>query len=198
MADDDGPAKPAAPAPSIEAPMLFMKGGTTTGAHDRLMAQQRADTDQRRAIQDRQFAVSQQDPLGARMRSMKLGGADSPKIVVALKHPKDNLYLDWIVCDLIDQGDELILNMACPHCRVKNPGHEPDFMIRQSNRKWHLDRSRAPKWMREVGVDRLWINPVDGSTVVVAGTVTTEEWIRCPGLGCTWRFTIDDSVAYSQ
>lgn len=197
MADDDVPAKPAEPATRIEAPLIFVKGGTTTARHDLLMAKQRADTDQRRAIQDRQFQATQEDPHGARMHSMKLGGQDSPKIVVAVKHPKDNLVLEWIVCDLIDQGDELVLNMACPACRARNPGHEPDFMIKQSNRKWYLD-PRPPKWMRELGADRIWVNPVDGSTVIVAGSVTTEDWIRCPGLGCTWHFKLDDSVAFSK
>jgi hypothetical protein len=197
MADDDVPAKPAA-APRIEAPMIFVKGGTTTAKHDLLMAKQRADTEQRRAVQDRQFQIAQEDPRNARMHSMKLGGPNSPKVVVAVKHPKDKVYVEWIVCDLIDQGDEKVLNMRCPQCAAKNPGHEPDFMIKQSNRKWDFDPTRAPKWMRDLGADRLWINPVDGSTVIVAGTVSTEDWIHCPGLGCTWHFKIDDSVAYSK
>lgn len=178
--------------------MIFVRGGTTTAAHDLLMAKQRADTEQRRAVQDRQFQATREDPHGARMHSMKLGGADSPKIVVAVKHPKDSTFLEWIICDLYDQGGEgeYVLNMRCPRCAAANPGHEPDFMVRQSNRKWYLDRTRAPKWMRDLGSDRLWINPRDGSTVVVAGTVTTEDWIPCPGLGCGLRYKIDDSVAY--
>lgn len=197
MADDDTPAKPATPSPRIEAPMMFVRGGTTTAKHDVLMQKQRADTEQRRAIQDRQYQITRQDPQGARMHSMKLGGADSPKIVVAVKHPKDVDFKEWIICDLIDQGTEKVLNMRCPQCAAKNAGHEPDFMIKQSNRMWHFD-PRPPRWMRDLGTDRIWINPVDGSTVIVAGSVTTDDWIRCPGLGCTWHFKIDDSVAYSK
>lgn len=197
MADDDKPAKPAEPSPRIEAPMMFVRGGTTTAKHDVLMAKQRADTEQRRAIQDRQYQITREDPMAARMHSMKLGGADSPKIVVAVKHPKELDFKEWIICDLLDQGTEKVLNMRCPQCAAKNPGHEPDFMIKQSNRQWHFD-PRPPRWMRDLGTDRIWVNPADGSTVVVAGSVTTDDWIRCPGLGCTWHFKVDDSVAYSK
>lgn len=201
MADDDVPAKPAAPSggTGIEAPLIFVRGGTTTSAHDALMAKQRADTDQRRAIQDAKYRATERDPIGARMQSMKLGGQQSSAMVVlAIKHAKDNLFLDWIVCEVIQHGpDELILNMACPHCHAKNPGHEPDFKIHQSNRKWWLD-PKPPRWMRDVGSDRIWVNPRDQSTVIVAGSVTTEDWIRCPGLGCTWVFKIDDSVIHSK
>jgi hypothetical protein len=197
MADDEKPAKPAEPS-RIEAPMIFIRGGTTTGAHDNMMAKQRADTDKRRAEQDAQFEATRRDPLSARMHSMKLGGQDHPKVVLAIKHPKDNLFLDWIVCEVIQHGpEELILNMACPQCHAKNPGHEPDFKIHQSNRKWWLDPN-PPKWMRDVGADRIWLNPRDQSTVVVAGSVTTEDWIRCPGLGCPWVFKIDDSVVHTK
>lgn len=196
MADDE---KPAAGAVSHDAPMVFVKGGTTTSAYDAMIASQKADAERRRGIQDAQFKATREDPLAARMNSMKLGGQQSSAMVVlAIKHAKDQLFLDWIICEVIQHGpDELVLNMACPSCHAKNPGIEPDFKIHQSNRRWHLD-PRPPKWMREVGSDRIWMNPKDQSTVLVAGSVTTDDWIRCPGLGCTWVFKIDDSVIYTK
>lgn len=201
MADDDKPAKPAEPSPRIEAPMIFVKGGTTSASHDLLMQKQRADTDQRRAILDRQYQITRQDPMGARMHSMKLGGPDCAKIVLAIKHPKDNLILDWIECELTDQGEpgapDYVLIIKCPHCVAKNPGHTENISVRQSNRKWYYDE-KPPKWMRDMGSDRIWVNPVDGSTVIVAGSVTTDGWIPCGGLGCPWIFRIDDSMVYSK
>ncbi len=187
MADDE--AKPAAPA----APMVFTKGGTTSSSHDLLMAKLRADTNERRSVQDQQFAAAKTDPLSARMHSMRLGGQQSSAMaVLAIKHRKDNMILDWVVCEILDQGDELVLNMACPACHARNPGHEPDFKIHQSNRKWVLD-PKPPRWMRDMGSDHIWVNPRDQSTVVIAGSVHCDEWIKCPGLGCTWVFKIDDS-----
>jgi hypothetical protein len=196
MADDEKPAKPAAPA-RIEAPMIFVRGGTTTGAHDAMMARQRADTDQRRATQDAQFEATRRDPLGARMHSMKMGGTQtSPSIVLAVKHPKDNIFVEWITCELSQQGpDDLLLVIACPRCHAERPDHEPGISILQSNRKWWLD-TNPPKWMRLMGAERVWVNPNDGSTIVVAGSVTTADWMRCPGLGCPLSFKIDDSVIY--
>lgn len=192
MADDE--AKPATPA----APMVFTRGGTTSSSHDTLMAKLRADTEQRRAVQDQQYATAAADPLGARLHSMKLGGSQTSAVaVLAIKHPKDQLFLDWIIADILDQGDELALNMACPTCHARNPGHEPDFKLHQRNRKWWLD-PRPPRWMRDMGSDRIWVNPRDQSTVVVAGSVFCDEWIKCPGLGCTWTFKIDDSVIHSR
>jgi len=47
-----------------------------------------------------------------------------------------------------------------------------------------------------MGAERVWVNPNDGSTIVVAGSVTTADWMRCPGLGCPLSFKIDDSVIY--
>jgi len=201
---DTPPASPKAPRvaspPVVDfgAPDIFVKGGTTTSAWDNQLAQQRADTEARRAHQDAEYAQSKATPHEARMQSMKLGGSQSSAMaVLALKHAKDNIFLDWIICEVIDQGDELALNMACPRCHAKNPGHEPDMLIRQSNRSWWLD-PKPPKWMREVGSDRVWVNPKDGSTYVVAGSVHTQDWIKCTGLGCTWTFKIDDSVVHTK
>lgn len=200
------PASPEAPVAEkatesrIELPIdMFVKGGTTRSSYDALLASQKADADRRRAIQDSKFRAAKADPTSARMMSMKLGGQSaSAMVVLALKHPKDNVFLDWILCEVIQHGeDELVLNMACPRCHAKNPGNEPDFKIHQSNRSWWLD-PRPPRWMRDIGTDRIWLNPKDQSTVTVAGSVTTQDWIRCPGLGCTWTFKIDDSVVYSK
>jgi len=137
MADDEKPAKPAAPA-RIEAPMIFVRGGTTTGAHDAMMARQRADTDQRRATQDAQFEATRRDPLGARMHSMKMGGTQtSPSIVLAVKHPKDNIFVEWITCELSQQGpDDLLLVIALsrgapgPRAGDQHPAIEPEVVAR--------------------------------------------------------------------
>lgn len=183
----------------MEGPMIMVKGGTTRSSHDALMAQQRHDTEQRRAAQAAQYNAAQQSPLEARMTSMKLGGQQtSAMVVLAIKHKKDNLILDWIVCEVSQQGpDDMLLVVACPECHARNPDHEPAINILQSNRKWWLD-PRPPKWMRDMGAERIWVNPVDGSTVVVAGSVTSQDWMRCPGLGCSWHFRIEDSVVHSK
>lgn len=173
----------------------WVRGGTTSLAHDQQVARERAEAEQRRAVQDRQFALARNKPNEARLNSMNLGGTDThATVVLGIKHPKDNQVLDWIVCELStqprDDGDvELVLGMACPRCAQKNP-QDANFNFRQSHRMFWLDTKRA---------GQLWINPADTSEVVtLAGTITTKEWIPCPGLGCPLKFRIDDSILYVE
>lgn len=194
---DDEALKPTEPAPAapvreVELPLdSWVRGGTTTSGYDNMLAAQHADAERRRDEQDRVYQASQNDP-GAKLRSMKLGGSNShPSFVFGIKHPKDNLILDWMICELSSapavapdgtETIELTFWMECLRC-VRTLHRRPEetfFGIQQSNRMWHLDeRSRGKVW-------------TDGNdTVVLAGSVTLDEWAHCPGLGCNWTFKID-------
>jgi len=180
----------------VELPMGgWVRGGTTSAAHDQEMARQKADADHRRAVQDQQFALANQKPNEARLNSLDLGSKNAhATVVLGIKHPKDNQVLDWISCELITQtkddgGVELVLNMACPSCAQRD-AQNAQFKFAQSHHLFWLDTKDA---------GQLWINPADPSEVLtLAGTITTKGWIRCPGLGCPWKMRIDKSLLYME
>lgn len=185
------------------APQALVRGGSTTSAYDKQLATQREDTRKRRAAHDQMKAMKRVDPQGTVLKTHALGGQQShASIVLALKHPKDNEILDWMVCELSQQGSEegaeLVLVMCCPRCVFKlgRPPGEAQFHIQQSNRRFYYTPS-PPKWNGDNG--HIWRNPKDPNEVVtLAGTIDMPEWGYCPQLGCRWRFTIEDSIIYTR
>lgn len=205
----------------LVAPMGFVKGGTTSAREDERVAALHADTHRRRAMEDSRFRAARAHAphdlkqlrntgISARMNQMSLGGADSHAMVVlGLKHKKDNQILDWITCEISVQGAEadaeLLLIICCPQCVFRHGRHPQDsqLTIRQSNRKFYLDQrtrnERQPNAKLGFCAGEPWVNPSDPDEVItVAGMVTTEDWIKCPNLGCSWEFKIDDSVVHTR
>lgn len=200
MADETKPE----PKP-IEAPMAaWVKGGTMTSAYAKELAARDYDAEQRRKLQDEQMRATRTGRLPgalqtrelaagppgvAKLSSLKLGGRNThASVVLGIRHPKDNLIQDWIICELSaepkeDGGQELVLIVACPKCE-----RDRQMTIRQSNRMFYLDTRRQGE---------IWVNPTDPNEIVtLAGTITTHDWIKCPG--CGWRFKVDDSVVRSD
>lgn len=196
---------------SITAPMnSWVRNGSTSGAHDRMMQAKLADANKRRAEEDAKFAQAAKDPKHARIRQQKLGGRkDHPCAVLGIRHPKDHSINDWMICEITQQttpdgkGVDLMLMMQCPRCirTYHRPPEETIMHIRQSNRMWHLDSrtkaARAPNPIMHTCAGELWANPEDkGEVVVIAGMVTTDDWCHCPL--CDWTFKIDDSVVHTK
>jgi len=145
-------------------------------------------------------AIKRLDPQGTVFKTHALGGQRThASIVLAMKHPKDNQILDWMVCEFSEQGKDgdLLLVMCCPRCvfQLGRPMGEAQFHIQEANRKFYFTPA-PPKWNREFG--HIWRNPKDPNEVVtIAGTIDMPEWGHCPHLGCRWRFTIEDSILYT-
>jgi hypothetical protein len=199
----------AKPKTELEVPRnVWVRGGTTSGAHDRQVQKQVYDDEQRRKQQEATMRAQQTGvlpehlrdrelqgdaPGTARMSSMRLGGTHGhASIVLGLKHPKDGEILDWIICELIVQPNELILNMACPRCAASGEAdrvRDQNIKVHQTNRMFWLDTKRQGE---------IWVNPKDANEhYILAGTVTSKDWMTCPNRGCGWRFRIDDSVVYT-
>jgi len=214
MADSDSPADVAAekPAKEIESPLdAWVRGGTTSFAYDMDVARRHAEAEERRNVQDAQFAATRGGALPgalspdgkpiasdatthARMMSMKLGGRSThASIVLGIKRPRSTEIKEWMTCELSEETHEdgtkeYTLTMCCPRCVFTLGRHMADSQmhIKQSNRHFEVD----PKNMGEI-----WINPDDPNEVVtLAGTIELDEWATCPQLGCGYRFKIDHSV----
>lgn len=188
----------------------FVKNGSTSGKHDKWMAQKLADAKKRRAEEDKKFAIAAKKPQEARIREQSLGGTKKhPVAILGIKNKKDHSIEDWMVCEITDQTPEgakkpdLLLMMQCPSCITKyhRPPEETIMHIRQSNRMWTLDqRTKAERKLNhllKICAGEIWVNPETKDEVyLVAGMINTEEWCHCPI--CNWTFQIDDSVIYTK
>jgi hypothetical protein len=191
------------PVTQAKAPQALVRGGTTTTASDKALMAQREDTRRRRAAQDQMRMIKRADPESTVLKTHRLGGQSShASIVLALKHPKDTTIMDWMVCELSQQGTEtgveLVLIMCCPRCvfTLGRPAGEAQLHITQTNRQFFFT-PKPPKWNQEGG--HIWRNPKDPNEVVtIAGTIDLPEWAYCPQQGCRWRFTIEDSVIHTR
>lgn len=198
--------------------MGFVKGGTTSVREDQRAAMLHADSEKRRAKEDSRFQMARahrpddlrqlkDTGISAKMSQLSLGGRSSHAMVVlGLKHPRDNQILDWMTCEVSLQGDDdLALIVCCPRCVFTHGRHpeECQLTIRRSNRMFWLDQrkrdERQPNSALGFCAGDTWVNPSEPSEVLtIAGMVTTKDWLRCPNLGCSWRFKIDDSVVHTE
>lgn len=188
----------------ITAPLAsWVKNGSTSGRHDKFMLAKKADAEKRRGEEDKKFELAAAKPNQAKVHQHKLGSRkEHPCAVLAVKHPKDGSVDHWMICEITQQEDALLLMMQCPRC-IFTHGRPPDdsiMHIRSTHRTWHLDQrkktERKPNPIHGTCAGELWVNPDEGEAVLVAGTVTTEDWCKCPI--CAWEFKIDDSVVYTR
>ena len=173
----------------------FVKNGSTSGKHDKWMAQKLADAKKRRAEEDKKFAIAAKKPQEARIRQQKLGGTkDHPVAILGIRHPKDHSIQDWMVCEITQNSEtevDLMLMMQCPRCIISHgrPPEETIMHIKQSNRMWHLDTrtkaERSPNRIMHTCAGEIWVNPEDKNEVyLVAGMINTDDWCHCPL--CDW------------
>jgi hypothetical protein len=134
----------------------FVKGGTSSMADDRRVAELKADSIHRRKLDDQQRAASLVpiEQGGAKMFTNKL--TDNPDVEQSyvelcfvnargepiLHETEDVKCLADIV---VLSPDELAIIMVCPSCFSKTnmPLDQCQIRIRQSNKKWDLDLSKA-------------------------------------------------------
>jgi hypothetical protein len=165
--------------------MSWMRGGTRTTAYENQLAQQKLAAAQARALEDERTRKAEDGSDEAKQYKKVIGGNKHyAGIILEVKHPKDNVVLDYIDCELTVGDDEkLILVMACYRCFMRT-GEASNLTIRQGHRYFELDQRRQGE---------LWVNPKNPQHIVtLAGTINLTERVTCPG--CYMQFVIDDSV----
>ena len=195
-APSPAPAAPAAAARTVENPMLaWMRGGTPSSAYDQEQAKLKAAAEKSRAVEDERRRLAESGTGEAKQFKKVIGGnKEFAGIVLEVRHPKDNVVLDYIECELIVAEDgTLSLNMACYKCALRgvtdlSTGAAARSAVKfsQKHKRFDLDQRRAGE---------LWVNPHNPQHVVtLAGTIHLHEVVTCPNLGCGMRFVIDNSV----
>lgn len=177
------------------APSIFVKGGTTSAKYDNLMAKKAADADARRAHQDKQEALAKQqagaDGSIARLGSRKLISADSPRLVLRYLN-RDKTVRQECISEITniagkEQGTlDTMFSLVCVKCLERGlPQGECQLIVKDSHRKFFIDSKKAGP----VVVD----TPYGKQMILVCGTVTVQDTIRCSNFNCTWAVKIDDS-----
>ncbi len=176
----------------------FVRGGTSSSADDKRVAELKFDAQQRRAVSDREKALAR-IPIesgGSQLYSNQL-----------TEHPEiEQSYLELHFVNsrgepLYDHGepsrcladvvlltnDEMAIIIACPSCFAKRkPLDQCQIKIRQTNKNFELDTSKA-------GSAIYWIDGYrsDGSKIIKvyrsAGVVRESEKFRCD---CGWAARI--------
>lgn len=189
------------PAPTVFGmPMqVFVRGGTTSWAHDKMMAQQRADDEQRRqeSDADRALAKNPGENATAHMYESAFGTPQQHPVVLLTvvgsggdvkldKSKPVQVLADIFVGDNPEDPRDLALNMCCPYCWSRGtPLGRCQFKVRQSNRFWALDSKGAGELLA-----------FNGQVYQGAGTVMDSERIKCPQ--CSWTFRINKNRIYEE
>jgi hypothetical protein len=181
--------------PKIKAPVVFMKGGTTSSRFDAEVQRQKADQLARQSEQDEEIRLSKSETMTntgghslASRKTMDLGSANTHPVAilqVLLDHGSRERYIQ---ADIVIASDpvtgEIIrtLNLVCPSCVSRGlPQSQSQIKIDSRNRKWDLD---------ERCKGDVWVDPDTRQPYVIAGKVECAEMCRCPQVGCSFSFKI--------
>jgi hypothetical protein len=178
--------------------MSFVKGGTSTSAHDKEVAGWRADDEKRRAEQDvqRKIASVPIEQGGAKMFSQQTGSPqDTAKVLLDyVNEAGEALILETkpIQClaDIIagmnhSDPTDLAVVLLCPFCWNKGlPAGRCQMHALQSNRRWHLDSRTEGELII-----------FEGQPYRSAGKIMDSEPMTC---GCGWRFRIHNNKVRTE
>jgi hypothetical protein len=185
-------------------PTVLVKGGTTTSAYDRDMAKRRADAERRRAIQDGQAAVARRGPtrdqggfsLG-RFGSARMITEDSPRLVLFYMN-KDKTVRQECKSEVTfyehptNPGEmDTMFAMVCPRCLERGVAQgESQMLVKSAHRKFWIDeRTKGAV----VALRDPWGNL---DPVIICGTVTVQDVVRCNNYNCDYAVRISDSKVY--
>ncbi len=171
----------------------FVRFGTTSSGHDKLMAQRQAEEEQRRA---------EDDADRERVKKKGLGAGDPNEIATQYSHeftehpeimrafvplqylsrgPNPRVVLEGVGDIIMPQNpqfeNELALMIFCPRCKERLHAAHCIITIRQSHRYWELDK-------RGAGELFIW----EGEPLRSAGTVMDSEKFTCGR--CSWSARI--------
>ena len=185
----------------------FVRGGTPTMAHERAVAEQEADAEKRRdiAAEERKIARVPVEQGGGKIyQKLMTDNPSAPQAYVLLDYLTSRgepmMYLGQPIQCLADLtlsgetvksdgfgklGQEMTLHIVCPACIARGmPQGQAQLTIRQSNKHWQLDTTKA-------GMPVLF----EGAAYPSAGRIVECERFRCP---CGWAARIYDNKVRAE
>lgn len=207
---EPAPKTPPGPKSIGGVPIGIVKGGTTSWRYDQQIAQRDLDTKRRQAHEDRtrQIAATQEDGVAHLGETSFM--RDMPRVVLFYM-ANDGTVRQECVSELTvvagqKQGEiDVVLTLVCPKCLERGePPWNAQLKIHSSHRKFFVrgDRHTVKLGGRNnVVLGRGEIVDLrtpfgDPWPVVVCGSVSTEDIIRCSNMNCNWAVRIDESRVY--
>jgi hypothetical protein len=184
-------------------PTILVKGGTTSSSYDKEMALRRADAERRRAFQDAQAAVARNNGLSregfsiARLGSARMITQETPRLVLYYMNA-DKTVRQECKSEITFYEDptrpgamDMMFAMVCPRCLERGIAEgESQMLIRSSHRKFWIDERLKGS---VVALRDPWGNP---DPVIICGTVTVQDVVRCSNHNCNYAVRIQDSKVY--
>lgn len=178
-------------------PTIIVKGGTTSGRHDREMQRRKADAERRRGVQDAMYRrrdLAKTQGGVARIGETLLLNQGSPRLVLNYLNADGSLRQqcksEITVVPKKDRPNEweTVFALVCPRCLERGlPAGESQMLVRDSHRKFDIDESKKGT---VIMLDYAWGYR---EPVVIAGTVTCHDVIRCNNYNCNYAVRIEDS-----
>lgn len=174
-------------------PTLIVKDGTRSSREDNRIRKLEADAERRRRHQDTQARMSHQgvgaDGSVARLGNRRMVTQDSPSLL--LRYKKGDLECKSEITMVQSPGGvgmEPMFTLVCPRCIERGtPQGQAQLQVRNSHRKFDVDTSKA-------GPQRVHVGNGVNQILMVHGTVTVHDVVRCSNTGCGWRARITDSI----
>jgi hypothetical protein len=173
---------------------VFMRGGgaVPSSAEERRIAEDEADAERRRDLQDKERRIAQ-IPIekgGAKMLTRAAADPETtPKVLLLYMTRQGQPRYEFgapveCLADIIlpaAEGMDLSLQIVCPQCKERGiPMGQCQLAIKQSNRAWHLDTRTAGE-----------IIVFDGQPYYSAGKIMDSDRFSCPK--CSWTARIHDN-----
>jgi hypothetical protein len=171
----------------------FVRFGTTSARHDKLMSERQAEEEQRRAVADEEKRLADQmgihtgnpNEVAAQYESQFTNHPEVQPAYIPLQYMSRSgreVVMEGVGDIIMPQSpafkNELALMIYCPRCRERLPAAHCIVTIRQSNRYWELDRRTAGD---------LFV--FEGEPLRSAGMVMESEKFTCGR--CSWSARID-------
>jgi len=184
------------PVPRGTAPEVLVRGGTTSGAHDRQRAESAHASElgrQRLARQERAAAagptLNEDGFQVAKLHSLKLMDSASPRLVLYYMN-RDRTVKQECVSELVVAGTDELFTMVCPKCLERGePMGQCQMKIHKSHRKFDLDVRKAGTVVELRDPDGVPFH------VRICGTVSCDDIIACDTCGL-FRVRIHDSKVW--
>jgi hypothetical protein len=184
-------------------PLGIVKGGTTSFRYDQEMKKKAAEAEARRNAEEERFQAAREGVQGteeglvaARLGNYSMVNNTTPRLVLFYMNKDGSIRQECkseitMLPDPLGGPLDMMFALVCPKCLERGlPQGECQIMVRNSHRKFWLDTTKA-------GVIVLR-DPFAGvpDPVIVSGTVTVEDRVKCSNYNCTWSVKIDNSKVW--
>lgn len=187
---------------------IIVKGGTTSSRYDREMARRKQSAERRRKAQDDMYRIraeARERGEMARIGTQAFINEASPRLVLHYMNRDGTIRQDCkseiTMVPKISRPSELEATFAlvCPRCLARDvPMGEAQMLVREGHRPFTIreERNQAKGLPGKGDVVMLEYGWGVKEPVMIAGTVSCHDIIRCNNVNCDYAVRIEDSKVW--